>query len=53
MVIAKEETSGPVAPLYNIGDVAPCARHLLMIGVVSGSSRNVVGRTSLRTIDCA
>jgi len=37
----------------NIGDVGPHARHLLMIGTVSGSSRNVVGRTSSRTIDCA
>jgi hypothetical protein len=37
----------------NMGDVGPRARHLLMIGTVSGSSRNVVGRTSSRTIDCA
>ena len=65
MVITKEETFGPVAPLYRFKsdtegvEMAKDPKGSEALGGgrcatrQSGSSRNVVGRTSARTIACA
>ena len=69
MVITKEETFGPVAPLYRfktygeaikMANDTPTYFYSPDIGRIwrvaagqRGSSRKVVGKTSARTIDCA